>query len=118
MCIAAVASPGSGQHNAGTDCMACHNGATATRWTVAGTLYNGNGAALAGATIELVQPNGQKIQLATYANGNFYTSQAVTFPLTVRASQCPSDTPMVSQVQTGQGGCNSCHSSAMRIHLP
>jgi len=59
-----------------------------------------------------VQANGQKIQIATCNNGNFYTSQAVTFPITVRASQCPSDTSMRAAVQTGQGGFNSCHSSA------
>ena len=116
MCIAAVAPPGSGHHNAGTECLGCHNGSTATRWTVAGTLYDGNGAVLSGATIELVQGNGQTIQIATCTNGNFYISQAVVFPLTVRASQCPANAPMVSTVQAG--GCNSCHGSAMRIHLP
>ena len=116
MCIAAVASPGDGHHNPGAECLGCHNGNIATKWTVAGTLYGGNGAPLSGATIELVQGNGQTLRVATCANGNFYTSQAVTYPLTVRASQCPSDAPMVSTVQAG--GCNSCHGSAMKIHLP
>jgi hypothetical protein len=119
-CINPSANLPNGQHNAGLDCMQCHNGTTAVRWTLAGTLYDspsGN-AAVSGATIEIVDANGQKLDLVTASNGNFYTQSAVAFPISVRASRCPSDQHMASKPT--QGGCNasSCHNSTMRVHLP
>ena len=118
-CINAVASPGSGHHHAGADCASCHDGLGASlRWTVAGTLYSTatGGTAISGATIEVVDANGKTLKLATYDNGNFYTTSAVAKPLKVRASKCPNDAKMVATVS--DGSCNGCHNSAMRIHLP
>lgn len=120
-CIPAVAPNGDGHHNPGANCLMCHDQsqmAPNLRWTVAGTLFDSisGTTGVAGATIEIIDANGQKLLLATAANGNFYTATRVRFPLTVRASQCPADLHM--QSPTFQGSCNGCHVPGMRIHLP
>ena len=120
-CIPAVAPNGDGHHNPGANCLMCHDSNQMSpnlRWTVAGTLFDaiGGTTGVAGATIEIIDANGQKLLLATSANGNFYTTLRVRFPLTVRASQCPADLHM--QTPTFQGSCNGCHVPGMRIHLP
>jgi hypothetical protein len=102
--------------------MGCHDGTgSAPQWTIAGTLYDSanGGNALSAATIEVTDADGNVLQLATATNGNFYTDQAVSFPITVRASKCPSDAPMADPI-TGSGSCNQsgCHTSSMPMHLP
>lgn len=120
-CLKAVASPGNGHHHPGADCMSCHDGLSANkRWTVAGTLYTTvtGGTAISGASIDIVDAANKKIVLATTDNGNFYTTQPVTFPLTLRASKCPNDAKMNLAATTGSCNANSCHNSTMRVHLP
>jgi hypothetical protein len=117
-CLPAVPSPGSGHHNAGADCAQCHDSLGASRrWTIAGTLYASaaGGSAVGGATIEIVDANGTKLDLHTYANGNFYTTQVVKFPLHVRASKCPGSEKMVAAAGAGSCNASGCHAS-MRIH--
>lgn len=115
-CVDGVASPGSGKHHAGDDCLGCHD-TQSKRWTVAGTLYSAatGGTAVAGATIEVVDATGKVVKLTTYTNGNFYTTTALTKPLKVRATKCPQSLPMVAAVD--DGSCNGCHGAAMRVHL-
>jgi hypothetical protein len=120
----------SGNHNPGLTCIAagCHDGNTedAPPWTVAGTLYSSiaGDAPVPGATIRLVDGGGTELTLITAQNGNFYTEDPVTFPLTVKASKCPDTLAMVASVaQSAPTGvsCNTggCHDSAInRIHLP
>jgi hypothetical protein len=121
-CAPPVANLPNGNHNAGLACLSCHNGAgPAPRWTVAGTLYadRNGGTPLAGATIRVRDNAGLELELVTAANGNFYTSQAVQFPVTVSASKCPDTRPMTGKPQVGD--CNSCHTANSpqgRIHLP
>jgi hypothetical protein len=119
-CIKGVPSPGSGHHNPGDDCAGCHDSLSASRrWTVSGTLFataNG-GAAVSGATIELIDAAGQVLHLPTYSNGNFYTITPVKFPLKVRATKCPSDVHMAANAAKGSCNTNGCHDT-MRIHLP
>jgi hypothetical protein len=119
-CIAPGTPPGDGHHNAGAACLGCHvagGEAAGFPWTVSGTLYaSGGGAAIAGATIEVVGADGETLRLVTATNGNFYTGTAVAFPLAVRASACPSDASMVGPAQSGD--CNGCHGGSMRVHLP
>ena len=72
---------GDGHHNSGQDCMnACHNHG----FTLAGTVYTSvnSNTAVTGATISVTDANGQHLKIVTQLNGNFYTSQAVAFPLT------------------------------------
>ena len=119
-CDKAVTTTDTGHHNAGADCTSCHNGGGGpTKWYVSGTLYDSVTGTnpIAGATIHVTDAAGQKLTLISALNGNFYTGTAVTYPVTVSASRCPSTVAMSGQVQA-PGGCNGCHSSTFRIHLP
>jgi hypothetical protein len=112
----------SGHHNAGQDCMnGCHNHG----FTLAGTLFTSaaGGTAIAGGTITVVDATGKSFDVVSQQNGNFYTSTAVQFPVTLTASECPAVQAMTAGVPSGQGGCNrtGCHTAtggAGRIHLP
>jgi hypothetical protein len=110
-----------GHHNAGQDCLqGCHNHG----FSLAGTLYNApsGGAAVPGGTITIVDANGQTFDVVSQANGNFYTTKPVTFPVKVTASLCPDIKPMSSSIPSGSGGCNKsgCHTAAAagRVHVP
>jgi hypothetical protein len=121
-CDNAVATVPSGHHNAGASCLGCHDqpqGASGP-FTLAGTLYTAAGSTttIAGATIRVTDANGVTTRLVTAANGNFWTTSAVAYPVHVAASECPNTTAMVSAVQSSGASCNSCHSSGSRIHLP
>jgi hypothetical protein len=109
---------GDGHHNPGQDCMnACHNHG----FTLAGTIYTSvnSNTAVTGATVSVTDANGQKIAIVSQLNGNFYTSQAVAFPVTVNASSCPNIQKMSAQVAQGQGGCNrtGCHTGGAQGHI-
>jgi hypothetical protein len=81
----------------GQDCLPCHDGTRAQRWTAAGTWGR------QGATVVLQDSGGKTVTLVTNQVGNFYTAEALAFPL--RAS--------VDGQQMGPdatyGGCNRCH---------
>jgi hypothetical protein len=119
-CIKQVAPVTDGHHNAGLDCMSCHNNnnPNISQFTVAGTLYSAltGGNAVAGATVEVTDSAGKVLPLLTGTNGNFYTEQPMTPPLTVRASACPADLHMQNPSQVG--ACNSCHNGTNQIHVP
>jgi hypothetical protein len=120
-CVPAASNLPFGNHNAGAACQGCHTGGVAPAWTLAGTLYDSRQgtAAIPGATITITDATGAELTLITASNGNFYTQQPITFPVTVSASKCPDTKSMGSQVATGN--CNGCHtatSSQGRIHLP
>jgi len=107
----------SGHHNAGQDCMqGCHNHG----FTLSGTLYNAAGtAALPGGSITVKDANGATFDMVAQQNGNFYTSQAIAFPITVYASDCPTSTPMSASIASGNGGCNKsgCHATGAQGHI-
>ena len=88
---------------------------------MAGTLYtNKQGAApVSGATIVVTDAANVTAKLITAADGNFYTSQALTGPFSIRASKCPSDDKRMPLAATS-GDCNTCHQAATtgRIALP
>jgi len=118
-CEPAATASGSQGHKAGQNCLNCHATMSASRrWTVAGTLYSDaqGSSALSGATITVTDSNGTVIKLVSHSNGNFYTNKTVTFPLSISASKCP-DTQVMEDPLT-EGGCNGCHTSGSRIHLP
>jgi hypothetical protein len=117
-CDPAVAGVGSGHHNPGLACISCHAGTAGPDFTVAGTLYDSaNGTApLAGATITITDADGVDHTIVTQTNGNFYSAEPMTMPLTIHASRCPDAATM--PINAGVGECNSCHGAASRIHLP
>jgi hypothetical protein len=118
---------GDGHHNPGQDCM---NGCHDHGFTVAGTLFTSGTSttAITGATITVVDQQGQTVTMVSQANGNFYSTTAVGFPLTVKAvSECPNIQSMPGTVSPETGstttvGCNSssCHQPGQQgyIHLP
>ncbi len=109
-----------GHHNAGQECQGCHApGGGAPTFYVGGTLYNAvtGGAAVAGATLNVTDAAGKKVKIISATNGNFWTSTALTYPLTLDASLCPATLPMSATVGSN-GACNNCHNSTFRVHLP
>jgi hypothetical protein len=122
-CIPKSAQVLDGHHNAGQDCLTCHNGTAAPKFYVAGTLFSAatGGAGVGQATIELTDANNKVIPIVTAAQtalGNFWYDQPVAFPVKVRASSCPDTQAMSAQVDQTGGSCNSCHNAQMQIHLP
>ena len=120
-CIPGVSNPPDGHHNPGANCLLCHDSNQMQpnlRWTVAGTLFDGLSSTnpTVGATIEIKDAAGLVLTIPTATNGNFWTTQRVRFPLTVRASKCPAN--LVMGTNTFDGSCNACHVPGMRIHLP
>ena len=110
-----------GHHNPGQDCMnSCHNHG----FTLSGTIYTSinSNTAVVGATVVVKDANNQTVKMVTATNGNFYTSSAIAFPITVMATECPNVSAMSAQVTQGQGGCNKvgCHTTGAQghIHLP
>lgn len=120
-CRNTVASVGSGNHHPGEDCQgACHNHG----FTLGGTIFSAANSAtpLIGATVTAVDAAGKTVDIVSQRNGNFYTSQAITFPVTVTASACPNVAPMITKVTATMDGCNKggCHVAGAQgvIHLP
>lgn len=111
--------PQNGHHNPGKACFDnCHNHG----FTAAGTLYNnatGN-SAFPGATITVIDANNKTVKMVVHSNGNFYTSEALAFPVLTLASACPSAVKMNASSPTGNCNVGGCHPGAsnQQIHLP
>lgn len=119
-CVPTATVLSDGHHNPGMVCTLCHaTGGPAPAWSVSGTLYGdvAGTAPVAGATVHVVDATGAVIDLVTSTNGNFYTALAVAYPARVSVSRCPSAMPMSIPVPSS-AGCNSCHGTGARIHLP
>jgi hypothetical protein len=107
----------SASHNAGRNCLDCHS------FTVAGTVYKSDGAAVApGATIRLTSKADATVAvdmtLTADGSGNFYTSSRITFGsgLTV-ASVGGTGSARTMSTSVTSGACNSCHTAGMRIRV-
>ena len=109
-------SGGSGEHNAGKDCMGgCHNHG----FTFAGTLYNAAGQAVPNAEVRLVDAKGKAISVYSGTNGNFHSSTSWTPPAHVGARDATNKVVMATPLSAG--GCNGCHATGgttPKIHLP
>lgn len=118
--------PSSGNHNAGLTCIqsGCHTqarGSLPGPMTIGGTLFTSlaGGTPVAQATIHVVDANNVDVKISTAQNGNFWSTQAIAFPIRLRASKCPNiDKAMGSSVASNGGSCNFCHGNGNRIHLP
>jgi len=122
-CDDPVTPVGDGFHKAGQPCMPCHENqayGSLPPFTLSGTLYNGKTSTtgVPGATIHVLDANGDDITLVTTNNGSFWATQQIAFPVKVRASRCPDDMSMPNQVAASGKGCNTCHTAGSRIHLP
>jgi hypothetical protein len=123
---------GQSTHNAGQDCMSCHNGTTnAPTFKFGGTLYDGNGKAVSGAEVRFVDANGAATSVYTGPSGTFYRGgSGFTGPAHVGVRNATSTQEMLTGLQsTSQppastgGACSACHCTGTSctmpvIHLP
>jgi hypothetical protein len=86
----------------GSDCLDCHDGGDAQRWTVAGT-WNGQGRRLV-----IVDATGKTFSRYTNQAGNFWTSEPIAFPLRVSVDGAA----MPNAVGAADASCNRCHGSS------
>ena len=112
-----------GHHHPGEDCLMCHHqGGEGPPYTFAGTAYTRSGGATpaAGVTIHMIDVDGNDVIVVTQANGNFWSTDLVSFPVVAFGSLCPAVTPMLSAIGDNDGSCNTagCHTSGFRIHVP
>ena len=105
----------------GSNCMSCHTGGEAGRFTAAGTVYAGGGSSavgLAGAVVKIVPKTGATVTLTTNSVGNFYTSATLNPPLDISVSFGGNTNTMAS---ASSGACGSCHkpagNAAPRVHV-
>lgn len=104
----------------GDDCLRCHDGRAAQAWTVAGTLYRDPQAGAAegagGGQVFLEDAAGRALTLNTNGAGNFYTAEALRFPLTVEVELSGARMKMVAHPQSGS--CNFCHAQPAQNSAP
>lgn len=122
-CDDPVAPTSDGHHHPGEDCLGCHSqGGEAPPYSFAGTVYDGPGgmAPVAGVTIHLIDSAGTDVIVTSQANGNFWSTDLVTFPVVAFGSACPDVVPMLVPLGDPDGSCNAsgCHTSGFRIHVP
>jgi hypothetical protein len=106
----------------GSNCMSCHTGGDAGRFTAAGTVFAGGGsnaAGLAGAIVTIVPSTGATVTLTTNSVGNFFTSARLTPPLAIAVSSGGYVNTMSGTASSG--ACGSCHrpagTAAARVHV-
>jgi hypothetical protein len=89
----------------GQDCIGCHDGGEAKRWTAAGTWTRG-------ARVSVTDANGKNVPMRGNDVGNFYTAESLTPPLTVSVDGVEMvTTSLESGGKVMYGGCNLCHQS-------
>ena len=96
----------------GSNCMTCHDGAAAPRWSVAGTVFPcaqaDVGAGVDGVTVVITDAAGTDLlRLTTNAVGNFYS--VIPLPPSIRASVQRNGTRQTMPAAQSLGECNSCH---------
>jgi hypothetical protein len=93
----------------GQDCLECHTGGDARRWTAAGTW-------LRGSHVQITDANGKTVSLRGNKVGNFYTAEPLAPPFTVSV-----DGSVMPALPDGRalayGGCNICHQSGGTVEL-
>jgi hypothetical protein len=99
----------------GEDCMRCHASGKheeAPSWTIAGTIYGAQDAAveagLEGALVHIIDAKGATTTMRTNQAGNFYSADAVAFPVQVAFVERNGVTTYM-QRPIDTGACNSCH---------
>jgi hypothetical protein len=114
-------------HNAGRDCMQCHQGSDgeAPIFSFGGTLYDPSGAPVSGAEVRLVDASGKATSVYTATNGTFYAGgRGFAGPARVGVRNANQALDMFTPLQATNGGaCSSCHCtgascSVAPVHLP
>jgi len=98
----------------GENCLACHG-----NFRAAGTVYASVSAGqcdgISGATVTLTDDVGTVVTRTTNSAGNFYTTQALVFPVQISVT---AGGQTVQMANAANGACNTCHVDAFRIHVP
>ena len=113
----------------GQDCLACHSmGARASYrpFTLAGTVFGSPGdlpdAGVSGAQVLVVDGNGKALTLTSNAAGNFYTEEALQFPLQSLEIQKGAARMAMnlspSLVPPAINSCNLCHNQPPAFAAP
>jgi hypothetical protein len=109
--------------NKDVDCLSCHNGATATQFLYAGSIYTDVGAATGAADVELRVVDANNVNLSAHsdADGNFWliNNGTLAVPGHAGARDGKGDMQLMpSAVQSGS--CNGCHNGNVTspLHLP
>jgi len=87
----------------GEDCLECHDGGEARRWTVAGTWPP------QGRRITVVDQDGKAVTLHANKVGNFWSAEPFTFPLRSVDVDGTSMPTRAGAEAFAQGSCNRCH---------
>lgn len=118
-CALACADPNDpkAMRNLGEECVSCHRpGAKAAQWpfTAGGTVYRTSTddpvPGLEAVSITLTDAGGKVLRLRTNKAGNFFTKEAIAFPVAVRLQRDGAE--RVAEVGGGpcsEGACNGCH---------
>jgi hypothetical protein len=109
-----MVSPGP-THRAGQPCLTCHGGSgpAGAQFTMAGTVYqtHADTTPLAGATVEIVDPQMNKFDVQTNSAGNFFVTTAdysPTYPAHVTVSYNGVTATMLTHIGR-DGSCADCH---------
>ena len=106
----AACNGGSGTMRPGQDCLSCHKPGGEKTWTLAGTVFptatSATNQGLSDATIQITDANSATVTLTSNSVGNFYTSNALTFPVAVEITHAGNT---VNMNAAPSGACNSCH---------
>jgi hypothetical protein len=101
---------GSGTMRPGQDCLSCHKPGGEKTWTLAGTVFptatSAANQGLSDATIHITDATSATMTLTSISVGNFYTSNALTFPVAVAITHAGNT---VNMNAAPSGACNSCH---------
>jgi hypothetical protein len=90
-------------------------------YTLAGAVYDtlgDGGDAVAGAHVFVTDATGKSLDLITSATGEFFTAEALQFPVKTLATGCPGRLPMISMATGNCNGGAACHTPTFKINLP
>jgi hypothetical protein len=119
---------GSSSHNAGQDCIGCHEHAGS--FTIGGTVYDGSGNAVSGAEVRVVDATSKAFSVYTGSNGTFHSSTSFTAPAHIGVRDATHTADMITALQSGSqppapsgGACSGCHCTGTgctvsAVHLP
>jgi hypothetical protein len=103
----------------GEDCLSCHRPGGEASFTVAGTVFpvatSATNQGLSGASILITDANNKSLTLTSNSAGNFHTSSAFTFPVSVAITHAGNTVTMGS---APNGACNSCHTNPPQGSAP
>lgn len=121
-----VNAPPSSLMEPGGDCMACHARNGLPSFVFAGTVMgkahdDTNCAGLSGATVKIIDADGQIVQLTTNESGNFFARTppaSFTFPYTAEVDYNGLVSYMTTHRSAAETDCASCHTASGEAGAP